>query len=72
MFSSYGAYLDSYQTHWLSDNNLERYESSPVAERVNEEQDRSGAVLGNYQAQLSPEQAAAYADAKFYILTNKC
>ena len=35
---------------------------------MNEEQDRNGAILGNYKAHLSPEQESAYADAKFYVL----
>lgn len=68
VFHSYGEYLDSYQEHWLSDDNLNQYQKSPVAQKVSEETNREGVALGNYKAHLTPEQSAAYADAKYYIL----
>lgn len=66
LFSSYSKFLDLYQKTWLSDDQITKYEKSPVPEKVTGS--RSGSVEGTYRLQLSPEQDANYAEAKVYVL----
>ena len=67
VFDSYQEYLNKYQKTWLKETDLEKYEKSPVPQKV-ADANRGAEVAGTYMLPLSPQQNANYAEAKVYIL----
>ena len=59
-FSDYAEYLDKYTKIWLGGDLLENVASS--------EKPEEGGTEGKYTLELTPEQAEAYADGRYYIL----
>lgn len=68
IFASYSNYLGKYEKTWLNDDKLDKYEKSPVPEKVDDGGARSTEVAGTYRLPLSGVQNENYADAKVYIL----